>query len=73
MELRKAFNTINHHLLLVKLHACEFSKQGLAIICSYLSNLKQKVKVNNVFSSRKHLILGVSQGPVLGPLLFNFT
>ena len=38
MDLRKAFDTINHPLLLAKLHVYGFSKQALAIICSYLSN-----------------------------------
>ena len=38
MDLSKAFDTINHQLLLAKLHAYGFSKQASAIICSYLSN-----------------------------------
>ena len=51
MDLGKAFDAINHTLLLAKLHAYGFSKQALAIICSYLSNRKQRIKINNVFSS----------------------
>ena len=43
----------------------------LAIICSHLSNRKQRIKINNVFSSCKDLILSVPQGSVIGPLLFN--
>ena len=48
MDLSKAFDTINHQLLLAKLHAYGFTKQTLAIICSYLPNQKQKIKINNV-------------------------
>ena len=64
MDLSKAIDTINHQLLLAKLHAYGFSKQALAIVCSYLSNRKQRIKIN-VFSSWKDLILGVPQGSVL--------
>ena len=44
MDLHKALDTINHQLLLVELHAYGFSQQVLAIICSYLSNRKQRIK-----------------------------
>ena len=71
MDLNKAFDTINHQLLLVELHAYGFSQQALAITCSHLSNRKQRIKINNVFSSCKDLILSVPQGSVIGPLLFN--
>ena len=70
MDLSKAF-TINCPLLFGKLHAYGFSKQALAVIRSFLSNRKQRININNVFSSWKDLILDVPQGSVLGPLLFN--
>ena len=44
IDLSKSFDTINDPLLLAKLHAYGFSKQALAILCSYLSNRKQKDK-----------------------------
>ena len=68
MDLSKTFYTTNHQLLLPKLHAYGFSKQPLT--CSYLSNRKQRIKINNVFSSWKDLMLSASQGSVLGRLLF---
>ena len=71
MDLSKAFDAINRQLLLGNLHAYGFSKQVLAIICSSLSNQKQRIKINDVFSSWKDLILGVPQGSLIGPLLFN--
>ena len=58
-------------LLLAKLHVYGFSKQALAVIYGFLSNRKQRININNVFSSWKDLILDVPQGSVLGPLLFN--
>ena len=51
--------------------AYRFSKQALALICSCFSNRKQTIKINNVFSSWKDLILCMPQGSVLGSLLFN--
>ena len=71
MDLSKVFDTINHDLLIAKLHAYGFSKESLKLIKSYLSNRWQRTKVNLSFSNWSELILGVPQGSVLGPLLFN--
>ena len=71
MDLSKAFDTINHDLLIAKLHAYGFSKESLKLIKSYLSNRWQRTKVNLSFISWSELILGVPQGSVLGTLLFN--
>ena len=58
MDLSKAFDTINHDLLLAKLKAYGFSKQALSFMCSYLKNRRQRVQINNKFSSLKEVIAG---------------
>ena len=71
MDLSKAFDTINHDLLLAKLRAYGFSNNALNLMGSYLKNRKQRTQVNNNFSSEKNIIAGVPQGSIDGPLLFN--
>ena len=71
MDLSKAFDTINHELLIAKLNAYGFDDSALKIVLSYLSDRRQRTKVNSSFSNWEQLLCGVPQGSVLGPLLFN--
>ena len=66
----KAFDTINHDLLLSKLPVYGFSKQALSFSCSYLKNRRERVRTNNKFSSLKEVIAGVPQGSIDEPLVF---
>ena len=72
MDLSKAFDTLNHKLLIAKLHSYGFNRDSLKLINDYLSIRWQMTKINKSFSSWAELIQGVPQGSVLGPLLFNF-
>ena len=67
MDLSKAYDTLDHDLLIAKLHANGFGKDTLRFIKSYLSDRWQRVKVNTSYSTWTELLKGVS---VLGPLLF---
>ena len=71
MDLSKAFDTLNHDLLIAKLHAYGFQHDALKLLHSYLSKRWYRTKVNTSFNSWEELIKGVPQGSVLGPILFN--
>ena len=71
MNLLKAFDTINHSLLLAKLKTYGFPDQALSLLQSYLCNRIQRNITNGSFSSWNQMIKGVPEGSILGPLLFN--
>ena len=70
-DLSKAFDCLNHELLIAKLSAYGFDYMSLKLIHSYLSDRLQRVKINSSYSSWWEIIFGVPQGSILGPLLFN--
>ena len=54
-----------------KLNAYGFRLRALKLVHDYLSNRKQRTKVNRTYSSWLEIVLGVPQGSIIGPLLFN--
>ena len=70
-DLSKAFDCLNHELLIAKLAAYGLDQHSLRYILSYLTGRKQRTKINYTYSSWSSIKCGVPQGSNLGPLLFN--
>ena len=70
-DLSKAFDCLDHDLLIAKLSAYGFDHTSLKLIYSYLDGRYQRTQINSNYSSWARLIFGVPQGSILGPLLFN--
>ena len=71
MDLSKAYDCIPYDLLLAKLSAYGFSLQSLRFMETYLKSRKQRIKLGSIFSKWLNVIIGIPQGSILGPLLFN--
>ena len=70
IDLQKAFDTINHDILIKKMTFLGFSEETTNCFKSYLTNRKFIVHINNSFSEPGNLPCGVPQGSIIGPLLF---
>jgi retron-type reverse transcriptase len=69
-DLQKAFDTVDHKILLDKLRSVGVRGMELEWFTNYLSERKQFVSIKNCNSSLVNIIIGVPQGSILGPLLF---
>ena len=70
MDLSKAFDTIDHDILICKMEHYGITHLELQWFRSYLANRKQYVEFNNTQSATEIITTGVPQGSILGPLLF---
>ena len=70
IDFKKAFDTVNHKLLIDKLKDMKIENKVLKWIKSYLNNRNQTTRIGSVTSSSKNVCTGVPQGSILGPLFF---
>ena len=70
IDLQKVFDTVNHDILLKKMEFIGFSEETTKWFKSYLWNRKFKVHIKNIFLEPGNHLCRVSQGSILGPLLF---
>ena len=70
IDFKKAFDLVDHNVLLKKLKHYKLSHEALTWFASYLGKRKQKVFLNNVFSGDEIITDGVPRGSISGPLLF---
>ena len=70
VDFQKAFDTVNHEILLKKLEHYGFRGVINSWFRSYLTGRQQKVVINGFESENTYLLHGVPQGSVLGPILF---
>ena len=71
LDMSKAFDSVNHDTLILKLQDVGISRDALQWFRSYLSNRTQVVRIHSTLSEPLSVTNGVPQGSILGPLLFS--
>ena len=70
IDLRKAFNTVDHNILLRKRCCYAINGNALHLLDSYLTDRTQRCYVNGILSTEQYVPCTIPQGYILGPLLF---
>lgn len=70
LDLRKAFDTLQHDILLKNLQEIGVSGIAITLLSNYITKRYQDVQIGNITSSKIKIQYGAPQGPILGPLLF---
>ena len=71
MDLSKAFDCFSYYLLIAKLNEYRFRINSLRLVQDYLTNRKQRTRINSAYNSWEQIIFGVPKGSILGPLSLN--
>ena len=70
LDLKKAFDTVDHNILCEKLYKYGVTGKAYTILKSYLTTRKQTVSIRGAYAEFRSVDVGVPQGSILGPLLF---
>ena len=68
LDLKKAFDAVNHGILIQKLQMYGFETRALNFMRDYLRNRTQRCQLKGLFSYRREVTCGIPQGSILGPL-----
>lgn len=71
IDVKKVFDCVNHSILLKKLKKCGIVNTELRLFQSYLTNRRQLVKIDDHVSKEESCTIGIPQGAILAPTLFN--
>ena len=70
LDIKKAFDTVNHDILLKKLEMYGLGESALALLRNYLTDRTQKYNLQGMLSKQRKITCGIRQGSILGLLLF---